>query len=84
MSLRAFDPRRKVPGATSQPAKVAKPAKVELPHPSSLAALAALAASPPSPEHDAAVLDTICRAENAFSYDAMADEAELCVRGERA
>jgi hypothetical protein len=61
---------------------VAKPAKVELPHPSGLAALAALAASPPSPEHDAAVLDTICRAENAFSYDAMVDEAKLCIRGE--
>jgi hypothetical protein len=82
MSLRAFDPHRKASGEPSQAAKVAKPAKANPPEPSSLAALAGLAASPPSSEHDAAVLDIIRRADNAFSPDAMADEAELCIRGE--
>jgi hypothetical protein len=82
MSLRTFDPRRKASGEPSQAAKVAKPAKIGPPPRSSLAALAGLAASPPSPEHDAIVLDIIRRADNAFSPDAMADEAEVMIRGE--
>jgi hypothetical protein len=82
MSLRPLDPRRKVPGASSPPAKVAKPAKIDLPRLSSLAALAGLAAQTLRSEHDLAVREVIRRAENAFSPDAMADEAELCIRAE--
>jgi hypothetical protein len=82
MSLRAFDAHRNVPGAASQPAKVAKPAKVEPLHPVTLAALAGLAAQTLPLGHDLAVREIARRAENAFSPDAMADEAELCIRGE--
>jgi hypothetical protein len=48
-----------------------------------LGALAALGGSTDSREQNVVVADIIRRAENAFSPDAMADEAELCIRGER-
>ena len=47
-----------------------------------LGALAALGEPTDSHERDPAVADIIRRAGNAFSPDVMADEAELCIRGE--
>jgi hypothetical protein len=83
-ALRGFDPRRNRPAEPSTPPKAPNPPKGAAAAQPSLGALAALGEPTDSHERDPAVADIIRRAGNAFSPDVMADEAELCIRGELA
>jgi hypothetical protein len=81
-ALRSFDPRQDRSLSAHQAVEVAKAAKAEVRDGPAFAAFASFRAGDPASEHDVAPCDIICRAENAFSPDVMADGAELMIQDE--